>query len=170
MVDDTPLIAKGAPNQTKKQGHRVLCCCDSRKGVIMVSLVALVLSILGLVSVSMNYKGTQDVWAVVIYSISVLFWFLCIWGAIRYHRCAVFVCLLWAITSLVLIIIGTVQYDWNSFESEDDRTAAIIGVSIIMAWWSVVIYSDAVFISEVSNGIMSPETHSRERYSCCCNV
>ena len=169
MVDDTPLIAKGEPNRGKKQGHRVLCCCDSRKGTMLVNLVALILSILGLVSVSINYKNTGDYWAIVILSISVLFWLSVVWGALRYHRCAVFIAMLWAIASLVLIIIGTVQYDWDTV-SEEDKPYSIAGVTILMVWWLVVIYADAVFISEVSNGIMSPETHSREKYSCCCNV
>ena len=119
MVDDTPLIAKGEPNRGKKQGHRVLCCCDSRKGTMLVNLVALIFSIIGLVSASINYKSTGDYWLIVILSISVLFWLSVVWGALRYHRCAVFIAMLWAIASLVLIIIGTVQYDWDTVSEED---------------------------------------------------
>ncbi len=45
MVDSTPLIPDG---KEKKEGHRVLCCCDSRKAVIILNVLALALTITSL--------------------------------------------------------------------------------------------------------------------------
>ena len=162
MTDSTPLVQQ---QNNKKQGHRVFCCCDSRKATILVSLVALILNIIFLA-----YPGNANsVWAIVVYSISILFYLLVIFGAIRYHRCAVIISLIWQLVAVVLIIIGTIQFDWSSV-SGDTKTQDIIAVTVALIWYLVVIYSLGTFVREVSNGIMSPATHSREKYACCCNV
>ena len=69
----------------------------------------------------------------------------------------------------VFIVIGMVNFNWNSLNQEDKRTQ-IIADSVILAWYLIVIYSLGTFTSEVSRGIMSPANHPREKYSCCCNV
>ncbi|KAL9187809.1 hypothetical protein ACHAXT_006187 [Thalassiosira profunda] len=166
MVDDTPLIAETRSN--KKQGHRVFCCCDSRKAAILVSLVALVLMILALIGAALDTTPT-DVWTWVSLSVSILFYLLVIWGAIRYHRCAVAISLIWEIVAIVLLCIGTAQYDWKSVTAEEKQNGAIT-VAVILAWRLIVVYANGTFLYEVGKGIMSHETHSRERYSCCCNV
>lgn len=167
MVDDTPLIAE---KSRKKQGHRVLCCCDSRKAAVLVSLVALVFSILALVGAAIPSTDVPvNTWSIVTFSLSILFYMLVIWGAIRYHRCAVFTSLLWDATSFVILIIGMVTYNWDSLK-EDERIQSIAAMSIILVWRLLTIYANSTFLYEVGKGIMSPENHSRERYSCCCNV
>ena len=95
------------PLSKKTKGHRVFCCCDSRKATIMVSLVALVLNILALIN-----KATVkpvDGWGIAAYSVSVLFYFLVIWGTIRYHRCAVIISLIWQIVAVV----SSISYTYN---------------------------------------------------------
>ena len=169
MVDSTPLISENS-NKNRKQGHRVLCCCDSRKATIFLSLVALVLSIMALVGAVMPNEGVpENAWSIATFSISIFFYLLVIWGAIRYHRCAVIVSIIWEIAALVMIIIGTVQYDWSSVSSSEKQSGAI-ALAILMAWRLLVIYAEGTFVYEVNKGIMSHETHSREKYSCCCNV
>ena len=168
---DEPFISANedfSQHRTKrgKLGHRVFCCCDSRKATILVSLVALVLSILAIISYSLK---PINGWGIAVSCISTLFYILVIWGALRYHRCAVILSLIWQLVALVLKVIGTARYDWGALQG-DDKTAAIIAVAVIMTWDVVVIYCLGTFVSEVSRGIMTKETHSREKYSCCCNV
>merc|ERR1711862_659817 len=148
----------------------VLCCCDSRKATIIFSLVALVLNILALIqTVSNEGPVEQNAWTIAAYSVSILFYILVVCGAIRYHRCMVFISLVWVITSMVFVIIGAVGYDWDSL-SGNDKDIGIVALSIVLAWDLLVVYSLGSFIMEVGSGVMSPETHSREKYSCCCNV
>mmetsp|Transcript_27038 Transcript_27038/g.56324 ORF Transcript_27038/g.56324 Transcript_27038/m.56324 type:complete len:168 (+) Transcript_27038:187-690(+) len=167
MVDSTPLISGGS---NKKQGHRVLCCCDSRKATIFVATPALVLSIIALVSVAIDGQSlSNNAWTIATFSLSILFYILVIWGAIRYHSGAVIVSVLWEIASIVLLIITAVQYPWSSLNEQDKQDGAwILGVQF--AWRLLVIYAEGTFVSELSRGIMSAATHSREKYSCCCNV
>jgi O-antigen/teichoic acid export membrane protein len=165
MTDSTPLVQQ---QNNKKLGHRVFCCCDSRKATILVSLVALILNIIFLIGYATG-NHANSIWAIVVYSISILFYLLVIFGAIRYHRCAVIISLIWQLVAVVLIIIGTIQFDWSSV-SGDTKTQDIIAVTVALIWYLVVIYSLGTFVREVSNGIMSPATHSREKYACCCNV
>jgi len=134
----------------------------------LVSLVALILSILGLVSITAG-SATADAWSITQFSVSILFYVLVIWGAIRYHRCAVVISLIWQTVWFVLVIIGLAMYDWSSVK-EEEKTGTIIGATVSLIWYLVVIYSLGTFVREVSNGTMSPATHSREKYSCCCNV
>ena len=147
---------------------QVFCCCDSRKATVLVSLVALILSILGLINITAG-SATADAWSITQYSVSILFYVLVIWGAIRYHRCAVIVSLIWQTAWFVLVIIGLAMSDWSTV-SEEEKNANIIGAAVGLIWYLVVIYSLGTFVREVSNGTMSPATHSREKYSCCCNV
>ena len=73
----------------------------------MVSLVALVLNILALIN-----KATVkpvDGWGIAAYSVSILFYFLVIWGTIRYHRCAVIISLIWQIVAVV----SSISYTYN---------------------------------------------------------
>jgi len=167
MVDDTPLIAQTSSN--KKQGHRVLCCCDSRKGAIFVGLASVILMIITLIGYTASSSGPTDAWTIANLSISILFYLLVIWGAIRYHTCAVLVSLIWEVVALVLIIIGTATYDWDSVSGQQ-KEEDIAAVAILMAWRVLVIYVNSTFLREVNSGVMSERTHSREKYSCCCNV
>ncbi len=169
MVDSTPLIAEA--RSKKKMGHRVLCCCDSRKATIFISFGALLLSILSLVLMAVPESGVENTgWqSIVVPSVSIFFYLMVIWGAIRFHRCAVTLCLIWEITALAFLCWGAAVTSWESLTGEEKN--AMIGVyAISIAWRAFVIYAMGIFVSEVSNGIMSYETIGREKYSCCCNV
>lgn len=167
MTDSTPLISE---QSHKKRGHRVLCCCDSRKATILVSLVALVVYILALVGVAWPGDGVPvNGWVIAVYAISILFYFLVIWGAIRFHRCACVLCLIWEIVAIALSITGMAFFDWSTITSSE-KEGVIAFFSIMLAWRVLVVYSLGTFVSEVGSGIMSAETRRREQYSCCCNV
>ena len=83
MVDSTPLIPA---SRNKKQGHRVLCCCDSRKAVIMINLVALAFYIAAIVINALNGTLNNDVVSIIFMCITILFYFTVICSAIQFHR------------------------------------------------------------------------------------
>ena len=171
MVDPTPLLSTERGIQQKKQGHRVLCCCDSRKAVILFSLLAMCLNIFGIISITLlDVPFTTT--SCVIYSVSIAFYFLVLFGAITYHRCAVILAMIWELVAIALLIAGAVMFDWASVSEEDpnEKAGVITLLAVMLAWKLLVVYSYFSFVSEVSSGIMSPETHDREKYSCCCNV
>ncbi|KAL7425932.1 hypothetical protein ACHAXH_000430 [Discostella pseudostelligera] len=172
MVDPTPLLSTERGIKQQKQGHRVLCCCDSRKAVLLFSLIALGLSIFGIISITLlDVPFTVE--ACVIYSVSIAFYLLVFFGAVTYHRCAVVLALIWELVAIALLIASAVMYDWASLSAPEQHTEKVWVITLIalmLAWRSLVVYSYFSFVSEVSSGIMSPETHDREKYSCCCNV
>ena len=135
----------------------------------MVSLIALILAILGLIFTTTG-NVSYDGWTIASYCISMLFYLLVIFGAIRYHRCAVIISLIWQFIWLIIAIWRIAVFDWSSSVEGDQKTADIAGVTVWLIWYLVVIYSLGTFVREVSSGVMSPATHSREKYSCCCNV
>lgn len=71
MVDQTPLIAENTCG--KKQGHRVLCCCDSRKATIIIALVSLVFSIAALVYVAIIDTNIINSERLVLRSLNILY-------------------------------------------------------------------------------------------------
>ena len=103
------------------------------------------------------------------YAISALFYILVICGAIRYHTFACILSMIWVVISLAVNIYFAATTNWNAF-TQDEKDANIIILTVFIAWQVLVLYSLGTFIQEVSTGVMSPETHSREKYSCCCNV
>ena len=90
----------------EKQGHRVLCCCDSRKAVMIISGLALIEAIVNLV-VALKAGDIAQHWlAVTASAFSVFFYFLVVWAAITYHRCAVIVSLMWQFVAFCFLIAG----------------------------------------------------------------
>lgn len=173
MVDPTPLLStERGINKQAKQGHRVLCCCDSRKAVLLFSFLATCLNIFGIISITvLDVPFTTT--ACVIYSVSIAFYLLVFFGAITYHRCAVILAMIWELAAIALIIASAVLFDWSSVsapEEHNEKVGVITLLALMLAWRLLVVYSYFSFVSEVSSGIMSPETHDREKYSCCCNV
>jgi len=77
--------------------------------------------------------------------------------------------MVWVLFSLGVNIYFAAATNWDAY-TQDEKNANITAVSVILAWQVFVIYALGTFIHEVNKGIMSPETHSREKYSCCCNV
>ena len=103
------------------------------------------------------------------FAIGILFYLLVICGAIRYHTCACILSMIWIIFSLCMNIYVAATTDWNDY-TQDEKKVNVIAISVVIVWQVFVIYALGTFIHEVHKGIMSPETHSREKYSCCCNV
>jgi hypothetical protein len=172
MVDTTPLIGEAAPPSQGKIGHRVLCCCDSRKAVIILSSLAILTSVLGLVLTAVPGSGIviEGWWSIFIPATSIVFYIFVIGGAIKYHRCSVTICLIWEMVSLVIVILACAFTDWAEL-AEDDEKYSMIGSFAIEIFIKIfAIYAFGTFLREVKSGIMSPETHGREKYSCCCNV
>jgi hypothetical protein len=170
MADRSPLIdAKMAT----KQGHRVLCLFDSRKATLIVNFIALALLILnfvfGALNTPLDVKSKPDIFIIVVFAISVLFYGVVIIGACSFRQCAVFTAGIWEIIAFVLNIIWIATYNWNTL-TDTDRKSAIITVTVLLVWRLLCIYADFTFVHEVRKGIMTRETRAREAYFCCCNV
>eukprot|EP00577_Skeletonema_sp_RCC1716_P033132 CAMPEP_0113390940 /NCGR_PEP_ID=MMETSP0013_2-20120614/10444_1 /TAXON_ID=2843 ORGANISM="Skeletonema costatum, Strain 1716" /NCGR_SAMPLE_ID=MMETSP0013_2 /ASSEMBLY_ACC=CAM_ASM_000158 /LENGTH=109 /DNA_ID=CAMNT_0000274149 /DNA_START=18 /DNA_END=344 /DNA_ORIENTATION=- /assembly_acc=CAM_ASM_000158 len=97
MVDSTPLIPDG---KEKKEGHRVLCCCDSRKAVIILNLIALALVIIGLIIrlVDNQYFAT---WTIILYVLYLFFYSIVAWGALQFGKLAVEWGIFWSIVDMI---------------------------------------------------------------------
>ena len=160
MVDSTPLIPS---SQGKKQGHRVLCCCDSRKAVVLINLIALILYVLALISKGVQGTLNNDIVSIVFYVITILFYLTVMCSAIQFHRCAVIIAIIWMVFIVIWEIYGIIV-EGGSIPAEE-RQATIITFVVILVIQVFVIYAEGVYVSEVGKGIMSRETHDRERYS-----
>ena len=161
MVDSTPLIPA---SQHKKQGHRVLCCCDSRKAVIMINLVALAFYIAAIVINALNGTLSNDVVSIIFMCITILFYFTVICSAIQFHRCAVVVAIIWMLFTIVWNIVSLIM-NRDEIQKTENPQATIISVVIVLIIQAFVIYAEGVYVHEVGKGIMSRETHDREKYS-----
>jgi cytochrome bd-type quinol oxidase subunit 2 len=146
---------------TEKQGHRVLCCCDSRKAVLIISGVALIEAITNLV-IALRTGALAQHWLAVI---SVFFYFLVLWAAINYHRGIVIVSLLllWQLVAFCVLIaelsMAITRDDDNEAFEEMSKSATITAITIGILVKLVIIYVYGAFISEVGSDVMSPETH-----------
>ncbi len=158
----------------KKRGHRVLYCCDTRRAVLLFTIIQFVTNIMGLISITILESVPFSIEMCILYSASMVFYLLVLYGTIYYRWCAVLLSLLWEIIAISLMIIATAMFDWNweNDERPDDteKVAIIVIIAGILAWRSLVIYSLGMFVREVKSRVMSVETHDREKYSCCCNA
>jgi len=164
MTDRSPLIDG---KKQGKQGHRVLCLFDSRKATLIVNFIALGLLILFFVLSAI--ATPPNVWMIVVFIISVLFYITVIIGACSFRYCAVLTALIWEVIVLVLNIIWVATFDWSAVP-EKNRTNWIAAVTVLFVLRLLVLYSDGTFVHETRKGIMTKETRSREAYFCCCNV
>ena len=163
MVDSTPLIRD---SRVKKQGHRILCCCDSRKAVIMINLLGLVLVAAGLIAAAVQRTLVADIPSIIAYVISILFYFIVMCSALQFHRCAVIVAIIWQLVAIVWLSVGLAMNGTElAKEANQTQTDWII---FLVVWYVIhvfILYAEWVYVSEVGKGIMSRETHSREKYS-----
>jgi len=134
---------------------------------MIISGVALIESIANLVLAIMAGAIAQHWLTVTGSALSVFFYFLVVWAAINYHRCAVIVSLMWQFVAFCFLIAGLSlaitggEID-EAFE-ESSKTGMIIAISIAITVKLVIMYAYSAFISEVGSGVMSPETHDREK-------
>lgn len=162
MVDSTPLIPDS--RRGKKQGHRVLCCCDSRKAVILINLFGLVLVVAGLIT--SGVQGTLDgsIASIIGYCISILFFFIVMCSALQFHRFAVIVAIVWEIVAIVWVSVGLIL-NRETLANPANQTDVIIYFTVWYVLHVFIVYAEWVYVSEVGKGIMSRETHDREKYS-----
>lgn len=161
MVDSTPLIPA---SQNKKQGHRVLCCCDSRKAVILINLIALAWYIAAIVINALNGTLNNDFVSIIFICITILFYFTVMCSAIQFHRCAVIVAIIWMLFTIVWNVVHLIL-NRNEIQKTENPQATIITVVVVIVIQVFVIYAECVYVNEVGKGIMSRETHDREKYS-----
>ena len=162
MVDSTPLIPDS--RRGKKQGHRVLCCCDSRKAVILINLIGLLLVVAGLIAGGV--QGTLDgsIANIIAYCITILFYFIVMCSALQFHRCAVIVAMIWEIVAIVWLSVELIL-SRETLASQPNQEGLIIYLVVFYVIRVFIIYAEWVYVSEVGKGIMSRETHDREKYS-----
>eukprot|EP00984_Skeletonema_dohrnii_P021892 scaffold11048_cov152-Skeletonema_dohrnii-CCMP3373.AAC.4 len=166
MVDSTPLIPDG---KEKKEGHRVLCCCDSRKAVIILNLLALALTIASLI-IRLVDNQYFSAWTIILYIINLLFYSIVTWSALQFGKSAVEWGIFWSIVDIIWTSVYLARNSGWMVEGSSNRTATIVAYAIFYVFHVLIIYANWTYVSEVGKGIMSRETHSREKCSCCCNV
>ncbi len=162
MVDSTPLIPD---SRGKKQGHRVLCLCDSRKAVMIINLLALVLVIGGIIAAAVDDTLKSDVATIVGYCVDILFYLIVMFSALQFHRFAVIVAIIWTVASIVWTSVILIIDREKLAEETSNQLDVIIFFAVYYVIHLFVIYVEWIYVSEVGKGIMSRETHSREKYS-----
>eukprot|EP00985_Skeletonema_marinoi_P014434 scaffold7311_cov110-Skeletonema_marinoi.AAC.6 len=148
MTDSTPLINDSRQKQGKL-GHRVLCCCDSRKAVILINLFALVLIVAGLIAAAVNNTFDSDTSAIIGYVISILFYLIVMFSALQYHRCAVIVAIIWNLIVIVWTSVGLVMERETLFAKNQNQTDIIIYFTVFYVIHVFVIYAEWVYVSEL---------------------
>lgn len=165
-------------NYKTKQGHSLFgCCCDTRRGVIIVNIINIVVTIIGMIlaGVSVGVVNTidpttvsddpniqhkfgqfkaaitaQTVGVVIgIGVVSLLFFSLGIVGALRYKTWTVIVTALWYFAAFVLNIVYL----------------NVVGIVVYL----VSIYPHIALAIELKHGIIEEKTYELcEKQSCCC--
>lgn len=150
----------------KKKGHKLFFfCCDSKRAVIVLNTIVLMVNIMALtVAIRRAAEGYEK--AIVVRSCGMFVTITTILGAYWYSKTVVLVGLAFTCYMLTVAIIKVARHNWDGGYNEDGPLDVIVPVF----WHALIFYAEAVFISECNDGIMSPETYKRrERYSCCCN-
>ena len=120
MVDDTPLLSAG---DDEPKGHRVCgCCCDSKRGTIIVNTIAFVLTALSMITLavgyndpnweqkvadqaSIDYLNKNYVPLMIISGVSLAINLGVIFGASIYNICLVGLGVLWTLANLIWSIV-----------------------------------------------------------------
>ena len=155
----------------KKLGHKFFfCCCDTKRAVLYLNIIILMLSIFtftaGIVQTDPGSEGF--IRAVTVRACGIFITITTILGAYWYSKSVILVGMIYCCYQLAMGIIKMTRYDWRGLDgSEDDGKLQVI----FPVFWQVLnFYAMAVFLLEVNDGTMSEETYQkREKYSCCCN-
>ena len=120
MVDDTPLLSASGD---EPKGHRVCgCCCDSKRGTIIVNTIAFVLTALSMITLavgyndpnweqkvadqaSIDYLNKNYVPLMIISGVSLAINLGVIFGASIYNICLVGLGVLWTLANLIWSIV-----------------------------------------------------------------
>mmetsp|Transcript_30757 Transcript_30757/g.53398 ORF Transcript_30757/g.53398 Transcript_30757/m.53398 type:complete len:181 (+) Transcript_30757:103-645(+) len=180
MVDQTPLIGDEGGTMKRGQGS---ACCDSKRGIITVNAIALVLTAIGMAMLSVGYndpdlekkvvdEASMD-WLnknyvpfMIVNGIAIVINLIAIYGASIYN---IFLVLLGAVYIIVRLVYTLV------IESQFPNRKDIMDIHWFDIVWPIIwalymLYWHVLFIFEVKKGIMSPQTYPREKHSCCCSV
>lgn len=158
----------------KKKGHKFLFfCCDSKRAVIILNTFMFVLSSFVFTMAILNRdpsnsSNDDDIsaykQAMIMQGCGIFITFATILGAFWYSISVVCVGLLFTTYQLTMGIIKMTKFHWTYAD-----TNSIVGVLLPVSINILLFYAEGLFISEISDGIMSDETYiSRERYSFCC--
>lgn len=160
----------------KKVGQKFLFfCCDSKRAVIILNTFMCVLSsfvftmaLLNRDNSSSSSSNDDDIsaykQAMIMQGCGIFITFATILGAFWYSISVVCVGLLFTTYQLTMGIIKMTKFHWTYAD-----TNSIVGALLPVAINILLFYAEGLFISEISDGIMSDETYiTRERYSCCC--
>ena len=177
MADDDEREAGGyeleeGSGAVLKLGHKFLfVCCDTKRAVIILTSITILLNSLTFSSAMIKYDGTNAEGfngAMVMLGCGIFVTFCALLGAFWYSKSVVAVGLLYTTYQLTMDIIGISKYDWSSSGGGDDGGGKL-AVLLPLIVNALIFYAEAMFISEVNDGIMSKGTYkARERYSCCC--
>ena len=120
MVDDTPLLSAG---DDEPKGHRVCgCCCDSKRGTIIVNTITFVLTAIYMILLavgyndpnweekvanqeSIDYINKNYVPMMIISGVSLAINLGVIFGASIYNICLVGLGVLWTLANLIWSIV-----------------------------------------------------------------
>ena len=165
MVDSTPLIPDG--KEEKKQGHRVLCCCDSRKAVLIINAIALVVVLAGFIDASM--KTPPGAGPIIFFVLNVVIYIFVMISAFTFGIKGVEIGIFMVVVDIIWFSISIANTalearGWINQGSED-AIGMIVYVTIMYLLFLLTMYANSVYVLEVSRGIMSKETHSRVKYS-----
>ena len=126
MVDDTPLLST---SDDEPKGHRVCgCCCDSKRGTIIVNTIALVLTGLSMIvlasgsnnptwedkvadQASIDYINKNYLPLMIMNGLSLAISIGVIFGASIYNICLVAIGVLWTLANLIWsIVVAATRY------------------------------------------------------------
>jgi uncharacterized membrane protein YecN with MAPEG domain len=152
-----------------KQGHKCCgCCCDTRRAVIIVNLVNIVLLMIGMIvlivahnkvspddysddKVKSQVQTFENVPLAALIAIPIVLMLCCVAGIVGANKYNIYLVGSAAVAYCVVFIMDLIAVN-------------IVG-AIIAALFA---YPHFVFIHEVRRGIMSNETYHIEEQSCCC--
>jgi hypothetical protein len=139
------------------------CCCDFRRAVIIMAVIAIVRSIIGLVlsAVFLEVAATVSFVNLIINVIAVLFYVFQLMAAIKYNVCMLITAIggNWILMSVAL---------WFGYYTAVDATSLAANIFGSIIFYGLEIYATHSLSNEINAGTMSAKTYPREAYSCCC--
>jgi len=154
----------------RKQGHRFLCCCDSKRAVIFLNLIMLLWCVFTFTFTVLRVDPTTEgyIRLMTVRGSSLLVTLCTIMGAYWYSKSIVFIGLAFTCFLMVEAIIECVRYDWSPGGDNENGKLEVLAP---LLWNVLIFYADAAFIAELADGTLTPENYKRrERFSCCCYV
>ena len=154
----------------KKKGDKFfLFCCDCKRAGIMLNSFLLMLNLFTFtaIMVQANPEAEGYVRAVTVPLCGMFVTFTTLLGFYYYSKSIILVGLTYCCYNLTMGIIALTKYDWQGLTQNEDGKLSVLFPVVMNV---LIFYAEAVFVCEVNDGIMTPETYKRrEKYSCCCN-